>query len=328
VADFDSSKENNFTILRIVLALLVVFSHCMEYTGSEPLLSSTGVTLGNHAVFAFFAVSGFLVSSSLDNRGFKDYIIARLLRIYPALIFVILLLAFILGPIFTRMSLLEYFSDVELYKFIIKTTAQFKSNTILPGLFSAPIQTVWTLKYEMFLYIILLCLAFFGIFKPKSIFIIFIIFFTTMLYLDYYDKDGKWIVIVRLFTAYFFGSTFYHFRSKNILNWRYLTVLLILSLLMWGSFAKLSFLIILECYFSLLFALKSPKIIAIKDDISYGIYLAGWFPIKILKMLFPELGVISLTIFSFVISILYGFCSWRLVEKPALKLKKHLVTKK
>ena len=34
----------------------------------------------------FFAVSGFLVTMSFDRRGWRDYVVARALRIVPALV--------------------------------------------------------------------------------------------------------------------------------------------------------------------------------------------------------------------------------------------------
>src|SRR5690606_23266723 len=55
--------ENNFTLLRLALAVAVVVSHSVSVTtGSvfdEPLAASTGFTLGEHAVNGFFAISGF-----------------------------------------------------------------------------------------------------------------------------------------------------------------------------------------------------------------------------------------------------------------------------
>ena len=81
--------HNNFALLRLALALAVVVSHAFSVTTGEvqdePLARLTGFTLGEHAVNGFFAISGFLVTMSFDRRGWRDYAVARTLRIAPAL---------------------------------------------------------------------------------------------------------------------------------------------------------------------------------------------------------------------------------------------------
>ena len=81
---------DNFTLIRLGLALAVVVSHAFSVTtgepGAEPLVRATGFSLGEHAVNGFFAVSGFLVTMSYDRRGPRDYAVARLLRIVPAFV--------------------------------------------------------------------------------------------------------------------------------------------------------------------------------------------------------------------------------------------------
>ena len=162
IAEAMRRPHNNFTALRLALALAVIVSHAFSITtGSlenEPLMRSTGFTLGEHAVNGFFAVSGFLVTMSFDRRGWRDYVVARALRIVPALVAATLVTALLLGPALTRLPLAQYLADPALWRFIALTPTTFKSATALPGLFSDnvfpyPMGTVWTLKYEMLCYI-------------------------------------------------------------------------------------------------------------------------------------------------------------------------------
>jgi len=324
------SKENNFTLLRLILALLVVISHCLYYqVNIDPFKNITGIELGAHAVFMFFTVSGFLVSSSLDSRGIKDYIIARLLRIYPALIFLTLLIAFVLGPIFTTLTPSEYFSDKELYVFIQKTILNFKSLTALPGLFEGPIGTVWTLRWEMMFYAFLLLLAVTRIFRPKVILGIFIISTLGMFAAAFhYDPEIKIVMTMRLLAAFFLGATLYHYRHLDPLRWPVWLAALPLIWLASGTFMLLPLLVLLEGYFAILFALKPLKKINLRHDVSYGIYLSGWFPIKTYMLLFPDASKLELTFASCLIAICYGYFSWFLIEKPALGLKKGLIKDK
>ena len=133
---------------------------------------ATTFTLGEHAVNGFFAISGFLVTMSFDNRGWRDYVVARTLRIAPALIAATLVVALVLGPALTRLPLAAYLSDDGTWRFITGTLTTFKSSAPLPGLFEAnafrfPMGTVWTLKYETFCYIGVFVAGFVGLFNRR-----------------------------------------------------------------------------------------------------------------------------------------------------------------
>ncbi len=71
VAEAIQRPYDNFTALRLALAVAVVISHAFSVgTGrhvDEPLTVLTGYTLGEHGVNGFFAVSGFLVAMSWDR---------------------------------------------------------------------------------------------------------------------------------------------------------------------------------------------------------------------------------------------------------------------
>ncbi len=78
-----------FDVIRLVAALLVIFSHSFTTTGHrEPLpihLGHLGVTWGHVGVAIFFVTSGFLVTESWHRRPEAGgYLLKRLLRIWPA----------------------------------------------------------------------------------------------------------------------------------------------------------------------------------------------------------------------------------------------------
>lgn len=319
-------NANNFTLLRLLLALCVVVSHSFEPTGGEPLVETTGLTLGTHAVFMFFTISGFLVSASLATRSLRDYVISRLLRIYPALIFITLLLALVAGPALTAAAPADYFRDGDLYDFILKTLTQFKSNTTLPGLFISPIGTVWTLRWELILYAVLFALAVMRLFRPAAVLAILAVCIALMLITAYGGVEEKRTMVPRLFTAFFLGSAIYHYRRAVPLRWSWLLAALPLVWLAHGTFLFIPLLVMTECYFALLFALKPWKVVDMETDISYGIYLSGWFPIKAFLLFHPEPERVTLTLFAVIAAPAYGFISWKCVEEPMLKLKRRLVS--
>ena len=67
-----NGHDNNFNLLRFVAASAVLVSHSFALaTGdprTEPLRRLLGLSLGDIAVSAFFATSGFLVTGSLLSK--------------------------------------------------------------------------------------------------------------------------------------------------------------------------------------------------------------------------------------------------------------------
>ena len=62
-------KQNNFSFIRIMAALMVLFSHSYPLSGStgEPL-SVVGLSFGHVGVDIFFVISGYLVTKSVITR--------------------------------------------------------------------------------------------------------------------------------------------------------------------------------------------------------------------------------------------------------------------
>src|ERR1700678_4151390 len=83
-------RRNNFNTLRLLFAVLVIFSHSYPVVFGtderEPLYRYTrgAYTLGAMAVAFFFVVSGFLITRSwLNSAATVEYIKKRCLRIFP-----------------------------------------------------------------------------------------------------------------------------------------------------------------------------------------------------------------------------------------------------
>jgi peptidoglycan/LPS O-acetylase OafA/YrhL len=77
--------SDNFTLLRLIMALLVVFSHSYPLDGRiEPVIF--GMTAGTLAVQCFFVISGYLiVGSYLTTKRPGLFAWKRFWRIVPAL---------------------------------------------------------------------------------------------------------------------------------------------------------------------------------------------------------------------------------------------------
>ena len=81
-----ASHNNNFNFLRLLFASLVVFSHSYALLGyEEPTL--WGRSLGNLSVHGFFVISGYLICQSyICNPSLPSFFLNRFLRIIPGLV--------------------------------------------------------------------------------------------------------------------------------------------------------------------------------------------------------------------------------------------------
>lgn len=167
----EQNRFPGFDGLRLGAAAAVMFSHSfLIATGGEhgePLtrLLGPGHVLGLYSVFTFFIISGFLLSRSISTTpSATTFIVNRGLRIVPGFVFCVVATAFVIGPLFSRLTVHEYFRSEPLYS-SVATSLQTWQDGELPGLFSYPdgegLQTVvngslWSLRYEALSYVFLL----------------------------------------------------------------------------------------------------------------------------------------------------------------------------
>jgi len=106
-------KINNFDLIRIVTAVLVLTNHSLSHLNIEPYWWYT-IIQKFPRVPMFFVMSGYLLSASFErNNDLKNYFTNRLLRIYPGLwaclILTVILLATIGGVNFLNIATIPWF---------------------------------------------------------------------------------------------------------------------------------------------------------------------------------------------------------------------------
>lgn len=332
--------NNNFGLLRLLLALAVVVSHAFSVaTGhgeDEPWTQTTGFTLGEHAVNGFFAISGFLVTMSYDRRGWRDYVLARSLRIAPGLIAATLVVALLLGPAMTRLDLSAYLADPQLRRFITGTLTTFKSATFLPGVFEdnplrSPMGTVWTLKYETLCYLGVLVAGLAGLLgRPRLALGIGAAWLAATVLREFATPDGPKGVetALRLPLIFLAGGLIYLFREQVPLSLPGLAVALVVVALLSPTPLYKAALYLVTAWGALVLAL-APALTRWRSeppaDLSYGVYLYGWPVQQASHALFPAVGAFTLFWPGLVVTLVVAFLSWQFVEKPALALKRRLL---
>ncbi|MFL5817531.1 MAG: acyltransferase family protein [Conexibacter sp.] len=167
---------NNFDLLRLVGAGLVLFAHSFALTRTtEPLPSFMHLSWGEVGVVVFFSISGFLIARSwaYDPKPLS-FAVKRGLRLMPALVVSLLLTALVLGALASTLSLDAYLENPGTKAYVINN-ATFQTNYALPGVFgttpypSAVNGSLWTLPLELKAYFLVLALGLLGLFGRRRL---------------------------------------------------------------------------------------------------------------------------------------------------------------
>ena len=135
-----AGRYNNLNAIRMLAAAAVLVSHAWPITlgaGSVELLyAQTGQSLGYFAVALFFGVSGLLIARSFDRRrSMIQFLVARVLRIFPALL-VVLVLTVIGGAFVSELGLAQYLKSRATWTYIPANMSLAFTQKALPGVFS------------------------------------------------------------------------------------------------------------------------------------------------------------------------------------------------
>ncbi len=348
VAEVLKRGANNFDLFRLIAALIVIYGHSFS-TGPDSsripdfLLLGAGYNSAGIAVKFFFFLSGILVADSLLNkRSILQFLFARFFRIWPALIFLVLITVFVVGPLVTNNPVSSYFLNPETYSYIKhQLLMQTWGNsgigyTALPGVFdfnkypSLINASLWTLPAEVGCYLFLLGAFTFGLLNKKfTFFFLILIVLDSLLssriiflnlpinnedfsYLPFCFSIGVLIAVykekVSISLNTVIGCLLFYYFFRNTFYERFFFYLLVFL----GIFyiASLDWIIT---------KFKLPF------DISYGVYLWGFIIQQILAFEFP--GVVGTPHFlmSAAVSIIMGLISWFLIEKNSIKFGKKLL---
>lgn len=337
------NRNNNFNLLRFILALLVILAHSPELIDGnrqrEILTRLFGtLSFGELAVRGFFILSGFLIVQSWQhNPDFFDFIKKRVLRIYPAFIIASLVSAFVIGPLGSDST--QYFAQFNMLHFI-KGVFLLSPPNVPPVFEGQPHPYVngsmWTIKYEFICYLLVAILGFCGIFKSRYFWLILtgsvLTLFLVVKVMDrIYHNDLFFLTIdsnLKQFIPFFLaGGCFYlfHDRIRYKKSWIIIAgLILLLCMLHWNT-AQLAF-IIFGAY--ILFGIAFSKLSFLEQfrklpDVSYGVYLYGWPIQKLLLWYYPSLSPWILFFLACGLSCICGLLSWHFVERPLLHLNRN-----
>ncbi len=334
--------NNNFDFLRLIFALLVLISHSYPLSGSLVenqwiyQITKGQIELSNIGLNGFFIISGYLIFQSLErSKTIISYLWKRVLRLFPAL-FVVLLLTLCLAP-FVYESNIPYLQNNQVFSYLPRNLILYDLQFGIKGVFdnnpytSAINGSLWTICYEFSLYLLLGILFF--IKNKKVQFVLLLAAFVFMFF-------GYNFLMKKYWTIYLFGMQVLHFFNlgtffvagaflgvakienvKNKVGLLFLVILLIVLVLQFNFYhaTKHILLTLLVVLFGLVAIYPISKI-SMLGDLSYGIYIYS-FPIQQTLMYYFKLNTNALILYSVLISMVFGFLSWHLIEKRMLTFK-------
>jgi peptidoglycan/LPS O-acetylase OafA/YrhL len=341
MAEMLDRRNNNFTLLRLIAACAVIIGHAYRLTGdsssTDPIAAILGFDYsGSLAVKFFFFLSGLVVTNSLlENPSLSRFLTARAFRVIPALVVVVVLVTFVVGPLYTQLTVSQYFSDPVTFKYLLYN-ATLRPRFDLPGVFlsnpfHSPNGSLWTLPVEFQCYLALAVLGAIGLYRNRTLMTCILIGIGAWLLHDPSATDrfhtpreltdanlffivgallATWKSEIGVDARFAAGVALaaYVFRDTEV--FRYLVEMLIFSIAL--------------CVSSL------PTVISMKlpGDFSYGVYLIA-FPVQqMLHASLPQMNAQYNQVAVIVLSISYGVVSWILIEKPAILFGKRITEAK
>ena len=325
-------RANNFDAIRLLAAAAVIVSHAFPLsTGrndGEPLrrLSGGQMTLGELAVLVFFVVSGFLITRSFERSpNLAEFARNRALRLLPALACMVAAMTLVLGPLFTRLPLGDYFTDSRFFSYWLNVTLV-TTKYSLPGVFegnpfpNAVNGVLWTLRYEALFYCATAALGVAGLLGRRTAVVVLAAALLIPLLGDFPGDR-----YVRMFRYYAAGSALCVWRDAIPQDLRIAAGAAVIcgAALALGGFAEV---FVLAGSYLVLYLAFEPRVPLHQagrwGDFSYGLYIYG-FPVQqaVAHVLGPGHGWVANLAWSFPISLALAVASWHGVEKRALRRK-------
>ncbi len=341
--------NNNFDLIRLIAAIAVIFGHSyviqMPDGHLDPIATWFGrESCGSLGVFAFFLMSGMLISASFDRqRSVQRFLVLRIARIWPALAVCSLFAAFIVGPVFTSATLHDYFAASALWYFLgHMLTVVHGLGWVLPGVFEhnpfvgAINAAIWTLPLELKCYLLVLGAGILGLTAtPRGMTIAFAVsLIGFMLLLRHPFTEVLLADLTVLQSGYSFWPVPFFLAGMLLYGWRdHVALHWIPALALAAGYVGLRDTAVGPTLFYLAFGygvlwvgtLPALHRFVPRHDYSYGLYVYGFVIQQCLASIAPQLHHLLAFVIVMPVIFVCAFVSWHWVESPALNLGHRLL---
>ena len=331
-----AAHANNFDFLRQLAALLVLWSHQHALMGVAERNPLSFQTWGGLGVLMFFCISGYLVTQSWtqDPHALR-FTLRRVLRIWPALLLVVLLTIFLLGPVATRLPLADYWASRDTWGYF--AVLKLAVNRTLPGVFEggpypgAVNGSLWSYPYEVRWYLVLGLLGLVGLLRRRwalPLVLLGVAWTSFVVYRAGQVPEHKWGFELGAF--FLAGAVLFQWRDAWQPRAKAVAVVLGAAALLFAAtgWPYAALLCVLPFAIAWIGTAATPFVRQAGrfGDPSYGLYLFA-FPIQQLVITSSQgaLGFWPALALCVAATYALAYASWHLVERPALGLKRHLV---
>lgn len=342
-ANVCSGRDNNLNLIRMVAASGVLVSHAYPIalgdSALQPFQESTGFTLGWICVAIFFAISGFLITRSLDrSRYLTDWFTARVMRLFPGLLVVSVLIAALYGPVFTVLSTSAYFSQAATYLYVPRNLSLLFLQYDLPGVFAdhpypeAINGSLWTLIYEVVCYGGVFLAGLIGALRSRRFFAVLLVAYLAV-YLATRAPGiaallhPKAMALASLSYPFAIGMAFYVWRDRIRLSYLLAAALAVLAALLKPTILFAPAFVLAISYATFVLGYRPAGVLRRYNDFgdfSYGTYIYA-FPVQQAAIaLAGPMTPLQNMAYAFPVTLVLAIASWRLVEEPSLD-RRHAV---
>ncbi len=332
-------KRNALNLLRLCFALLVIISHSIILGGYRSEILWGHGTLGDIAVDAFFAVSGFLIAASASRNNVLRFLWQRCLRILPAFWVCLLVTAFLIAPIGWMSEgrpLGDFWSAPAgpIHYVVVNWFLRMHSYGIAgtPGRVPYPDAwdgSLWTLFYEFSCYLMVAFLAATTILRRRAIVLVLwgcswaVAVGTAAAGIPTFE-DRPSYNLIRFVPIFFAGVVLWLYR--DIVPDSRLLVSVSVALFAAGTFLRNPEVLSGPplAYLCVWASIHLPgKAIGSRYDISYGTYIYGFIVAQLLAVWHVyRWGYLPFTLLTVGITLPCAVISCLAVERPALRLKR------
>ncbi|MFC4222943.1 acyltransferase family protein [Lysinibacter cavernae] len=332
-------RNNSLNLIRLLLALLVLFAHTYFLIGAGPGPLYGGIHYGTWAVAGFFVISGYLITGSTIRNPLGSYLLNRAARIVPGYYVCLIMMVAFFAPIgyfkahgtlggylTTGPTPFDFLLENFLFRGPVYPIAGTPSDIPWPDAWNG---SLWTLYYELICYMIIAFLCLF-VFIRKSPWAMLVLFLGSVVVCAYSERlsvlfqSSEVFLSLATLVPYFLGGALLYFLSKWIgmhlwvgLGSVVITLACMWFIPTWGGQIAAPFM----AYALLWISSWLPQPTFVKNnDMSYGTYIYA-FPVQQMLAVFglSVLGSWAFTAVATVITLPLAYASWRFVERPMMR---------
>ncbi|MBO1756228.1 acyltransferase [Allobranchiibius sp. CTAmp26] len=326
-----AGRDNALNFVRLLLAVSVMVSHLWPTAGLHGQWVFDGDGIGGWAVDGFFVLSGYLIMGSRMRLSLRAYFARRALRILPGFWVCLIVVAFVFAPLAAWREGVAW-SPTSATTYVGRNLALWIDQWgVDHTLTHTPYQVtwdspLWTLAYEFLAYIGAGLVLSVALARRRPVWTTGALLVLASLSVPaafgpLHITTSFWIHLLRLGTFFvagmFLRSIAHRVPANAVLGIGSLAAVFVIGSLGFAS----HWTALPLAYFLLWVGAVLPVRIGARNDVSYGMYVYG-FPVQQLGAVLglatwpPVLNLVTCV----AVTVPIAWASWRVVERPALRL--------